>query len=194
MEIIPHARREIVFEDIQLGKRLINSTFETRRTLSKTACAKICLVNSKCLSFNFCGGIICELNYRGIYSRSLGDSKSLEDEADCSYNGMKGEEIPQCEERGAGRDIQDDALPNKCKIDGKRIDARWNDWHHEVVVSASTEWKKIDTRECLPAFHGGHSACEGQTEKVLEWFKWEEGSKVWSEAITVCANMGGELS
>ena len=84
MAIKNAARRFMAFEDVIVGKKLINGLFRVTRNVNRNYCAILCNKSPECLSFNFCSSQICELNSRDVFSRN----SSLEDETRCIYQGQ----------------------------------------------------------------------------------------------------------
>ena len=192
--IHPVARRSMVFEDIRVGRRLVNNILETEKTSSKTVCAKMCGKELECLSFNFCGWSTCELNSKDIFSNGKeGGSAVLQKDSHCIYMGMQAEEVPTCEQGSVERDIQDDSSPNKCEINGKRTDAVWGEW--EIINDGiGYEWKSIMSQSCEVAAHGGIETCQGVSEaRVLDWLKWDIAQWEYSNAKVFCEDEGGSL-
>ena len=94
--LLPMARRIIPFEQHLNGKKLSNVSSGKSLRTSKTLCAHSCLLEPNCLSFNFCGWSLCELNPGDIFSGGA----FLESDPKCFYMGMKKMESPVCQLKG----------------------------------------------------------------------------------------------
>ena len=116
----PLAESMTPFSDVRPRKRISGSISELIIGLSVTQCSLKCNQNFKCLSFNFRGRSVCELNEADNFSVGI-----LEDDINVAYFGMERDSIPACRERGIQQNIRDDSV-GICLINGKRVDREWS--------------------------------------------------------------------
>ena len=189
------AYRAVSFDDIRNGYVLRGHSLKKYSKISKSGCAKRCLADPACLSFNHCESQQCELNLDDIHSKNV----LLERWSSCSYWGMRREEAVICEEMGIFRSLSQNSAADHCKLELKKHDVNWSSWEKIVERSNSSiidgvlveEYKDIKVRVCLdmPA-HGNN--CEGEDVRV-EWFKVVQSRMNWTEAKAACENLGGKL-
>ena len=173
-------KRSVAFEDFITGKQLIEKPFKQLK-IGKNYCALFCVRHPQCLSFSFCGDIICFLHSIDIYSI---DSVLTNSQHGCIYQGMRRDVEPDCT---SGVD------PEICAVDGKKQDGEWSQWVHSVQVDTPHEWKKSWVRDCHPPSHGGAHTCTTREEEVIEWVQFVRERKKWADAAKVCENMNGHL-
>ena len=173
--------RKMVFEDYREKHKMVGLLIERKRDVSKNGCALICNANPQCMSFNYQQhGRFCEINSQDIFSN---ESSSTRDE-NFVYHGMKQEEEADC----FGED------PSLCAGTDKRVNAQWGDWAHVVQIDTSDEWKKEQTRECLPPAHGGTEVCPGPKKvETLEWTKFVHLPGDWETSKSRCEELDGHL-
>ena len=187
--IPPLADRFMAFEDLRFGEKLVGLTLSRKKTISRFKCAIFCAVTPKCKSFNFLETRTCELNSGDAFTlgaQVVQGSKS-------AYHGMKMNNFAKCFQNGEPVDIQIDPVPNVCRINQKRQDAEWSQWEKNLAVDSPTEWKRVISRECYPAAHGGTEICEGKNLIVLEWLKFVHDAMVFDDARSRCQSLGGDL-
>ena len=76
------ARSSVKYDDIRLGKKLVGSLIQTHAFQSHRGCALACNQNNRCLSYNFCGRQICQLNSEDVFSTKCGE-QILQDDQRC---------------------------------------------------------------------------------------------------------------
>ena len=169
-------KRSIAFEDFITGKQLIEKPFKQLK-IGKNVCALFCARHPQCLSFRFCGDLICFLHSFDIYSI---DSVLTNSQHGCIYQGMRRDVEPDCT---SGVD------PDICGVEGKRQDGEWTQWVHSVQVDTLLEWKKSRVRDCHPPSHRGAHTCTTREEEVLEWVKFVREATNWKDAAKICENL-----
>ena len=182
------------YEDVKSRKRLNGTMISELIQPSKGKCALACNKNEACRSFNFCGQQKCELNREDIYSTENGED-SLKDDQDCNYFGMKRTSVPLCQEAGKYADIQNDGdHEENCWINSKRVDTVFGPWLPEktVVDKYGEEFKTTRNRSsAVASAHGGKTS--GESEQTVQWLKFVNEKKNWTEAKSNCEAMGGKL-
>ena len=153
--ILPAVSRRIKFEDIRRSFRLTGSSKLKTQLTSSHLRARLCGKTPRCRYFNYCLSKLCELNSDDVYS--IGQNQFLlQGDPKCVYNGMIKDSTPECLERGAPKDIQDDGDPGYCAINEKRVDQIWGPWKKETTVDTQDEYKEVLKKkmQMVPA-HGG---------------------------------------
>ena len=173
-------KRSLAFEDFITGKQLSETPFK-KLNIGKNVCALFCARHPQCLSFSFCGDLICFLHSIDIYSI---DSVLTNSQHGCIYQGMRRDVEPDCT---SGVD------PDICGVEGKRQDGEWSQWKHSVQVDSPLEWKKSRARDCHPPSHGGAHTCTTREEEVLEWVQFVHQKLNWLKAKSYCQTLGGHL-
>ena len=134
-------------------------------------CAKSCLRNPQCKSFNFCSQR-CNLNQYDIFSRDA----QLIPNIQCTYGGMKRRSQPKCKEKGVEINIQNDATPGDCEINLKRTDFTCElVAEEEVTVNETNEWRVYQNVSYEYSAHGGFNVTclYGYTGiHNFEWLVW----------------------
>ena len=95
---------------------------------------------------------------------------------------MMKKDFPFCKEGSEMKNIQNDAHPGVCAINGKRVDIEWSPWVLQDPISdTSAEWKRNISREVkIKPAHGGKG--NGTRNDVLEHFKWVKEDKSFEDA------------
>ena len=185
----------MLFEDIYQVKKLLSYVLLSKKMTSQTACAMLCNRHPYCLSFNYCGNLVCELNFEDIFSIQNGE-KQLQDYPFCVYGGMKREHFPSFTEGESELDIQDDEWEGKCVLRHKRVDLEWGAWDTAIsdvlINDTDPDYIRYHTRETvINVAHGGVPGSE--RSRIFSWIRWIRTKKTWTDAKQNCEQLGGKL-
>ena len=184
----PLASRSMASEDLWESKTLKGFLTQTLLKISQNECAKRCLSQPTCLSFNYWDSMKCELNSGDRFSADA----EFEHSPGCHYLGMIQVHQAYCREKGTPRDVKTDSGKNWCEINKKRQDSTWKEWEEIVAIDSEDEWKRVQTRECEGiSTHGGLSCLEDN--QILEWFKLVREFRNWENSTLHCKSLGGTL-
>ena len=167
--------RTTMFEDVRPQKRLTGFKIDTIsfKSTSPGRCSQFCVGQESCLSFNYCGKRLCQLNSQDANAPGM----KLMDDSSCTFFGMNNWYEPSC-----GSNLE------SCQIDSK-VFGNLGEWERLVEIDNATEYKTIDSRRCEAAVPDGRQVCEGgyaSETTVKEWLKFHRDQKTWDDAKLFC--------
>ena len=195
---VSKAKRSITFNDFTPYRRISDKSgyvINEIPTRNRRECAIQCLKNPECKSYSFCQ-IFCYLYSIGLTELYRSENLNILTSSDenCVHFSMEKDFIPQCQERGLLRSIQDEQNPNYCKINKKRTDGLLVDREYfNTTINTTTEYKGFSKRHCLveTALNGGF--CKAGYEINQVWVVWSEEPGNHSQCSEFCQNIGGML-
>ena len=187
----PLVDRSVSFNDFRAAQKLVGHVIGVKAVIIRRKCAMLCLQTPACMSFNYFKSRNCHLNSRDV----LTPGTEMVQDPHSIYQGMRMNEIPKCLEKGNAKGIQYDGSPNFCKINQKRQDSKWSQWEEQIEIDNAEEWRKVSSRFCHEASHGGILNCDGEPErKVLEWLHFvQERAFTFEGAFDFCNQSGWDV-
>ena len=106
------SKRSIIFEDFRAESALGGFFIDQVPSITVAGCVLLCLALPNCLSINFCGLQLCQLNSGDIHSVQA----FLQEVSTCRYLGMKTDMKTECQEKGVIQTIREGACRTADKV------------------------------------------------------------------------------
>ncbi len=164
--------------------------YVTVKAATRLSCAKLCVAESFCRSYTYCGEKLCHLSKRETHMTA----HRLVEDADCVYCGMKTDTIPAC--NASSTLLSQHSESYHCG-NSLRLRLAWQNWQISAPFNeTATEWAQVSHRECVNKLQVVYppSNCAGDTiTSKVEIIRAYNTELTWNEAGDFCGEKNGRL-